>query len=142
MSIYACKCDVPLKKLKEDMYVMFEKLKNIDHSNDLSEYDIESALEAYDKEYFNFTISDIEKLTDVRIKRNKRNGRTQKQHLIRARVVQNVDYPNGSWRNVNGRPSKKEMVINYRKSNPEHNPTQIAKALNISRVTVYKYYNN
>jgi len=118
------------------------QLKKIDNSNDLTEYDIESALEAYDKEYFNFTISDIEKLTDVRIKRNKRNGRTQKQHLIRARVVQNVDYPNGSWRNVNGRPSKKEMVINYRKSNPEHNPTQIAKALNISRVTVYKYYNN
>ena len=33
----------------------------------LTEEDIRSALEAYDKEYYNFTISDIEALTDVRI---------------------------------------------------------------------------
>ena len=39
----------------------------------LTEEDIRSPLEAYDKEYYNYTISDIEALTDVRIERNKRN---------------------------------------------------------------------
>lgn len=38
-------------------------------------------MEAYDREYYNFTIVDIEKLTNVRIERNKRNGRKQEQHL-------------------------------------------------------------
>ena len=37
--------------------------------------DIKSAMEAYDKAYYNFTINDIEHLTDVRIERNRRNGR-------------------------------------------------------------------
>ena len=39
----------------------------VKHENALTEEDIRSALEAYDKEYYNFTISDIEALTDVRI---------------------------------------------------------------------------
>ncbi len=41
------------------------------------EEDIESALEVYSKEYYNFKISDIEYLTDIRIERNKRNGRNK-----------------------------------------------------------------
>ena len=48
-------------------------------------------MEAYDKEYYNFTISDIEALTDVRIERNKRDGRSQKGHLKRGGGVKEVD---------------------------------------------------
>jgi hypothetical protein len=139
LAIYACKCDVPKKQLKEDMAVMFDELKGVEHGNPLTEYDIESALEAYDKEYYNFTIADIEKLTDVRIKRNKRNYRKQKEHLLRARTVQQIDYPNGEWR---GNTSKEILVKKYIKDNPADNPTQIAKALNMSRTTVYKYMKN
>lgn len=69
----------------------------------MTEEDIRSALEAYDKEYYNFTISDIEALTDVRIERNKRNGRSQKEHLKRARAVQEVDYPGGNMEKKRGR---------------------------------------
>ena len=138
MAIYACKCDVPMKKLKEDMYRMFDKLQDIEHGNPLTEYDIESALEAYDKEYFNFTIADIEKLTDVRIERNKRNHRKQEEHLLRARTVQQLDYPNGEWR---GDTSKEQLVKDYIKDHPTENPTQIANVLKISRPTVYKYLN-
>ena len=32
----------------------------VQHENALTEDDIKSALEAYDREYYNFTISDIE----------------------------------------------------------------------------------
>lgn len=53
----------------------------VKHENALTEDDIRSALEAYDKEYYNFTIADIEALTDIRIERNRRNGRTQKLHM-------------------------------------------------------------
>jgi transcriptional regulator of acetoin/glycerol metabolism len=115
---------------------MFEILQDMEHGNPLTEYDIESALEAYDKEYFNFKIDDIEKLTDVRIERNKRNHRKQEEHLLRARTVQQLDYPNGEWR---GDTSKEQLVKDYIKNHPKENPTQIAKALNISRPTVYKY---
>lgn len=141
MAIYACKCDVPKSKLKEDMYEVFEILKDIEHDNPISEYDIESALEAYDKEYYNFTINDIEKLTDIRIERNRRNYRNQEQHLRGARALQEIYNPN--WRKGNGRPSgsgtKEELIKEYIKNNPDSSPTQIAKELKVSRTTVYKY---
>ena len=38
-----------------------------------------------------------------------------------------------------GRPSKEKLVKEYIKNNPGDNPTEIARALNISRPTVYKY---
>lgn len=42
---------------------------------------LKSTLEVYLKEYYNFTINDISKLTDIRIEKNKRNGRKQKEHI-------------------------------------------------------------
>ena len=53
----------------------------VQHENVLTKEDVKSALEAYDKEYYNFTISDIRALTDVHIEKNKRNGRTQANHV-------------------------------------------------------------
>ena len=56
-------------------------MQTVKHENILTEDAIRSALEAYDKEYYNFTIADIEALTDVRVEKNKRNGRKQKDIL-------------------------------------------------------------
>lgn len=56
-------------------------------------------------------------------------------------AIRDVMYPNGEWRNKNGRPSKRDLVVNYVKENPNATVTEIAKALNISRTTVYKYRN-
>ena len=44
-------------------------------------------MEAKIQEYYNFTISDIEALTDVRIERNKRNGRSQKEAFDDLQMV-------------------------------------------------------
>ena len=85
LAIYAYKCGVPKKQLRQDMKKAFTELQKVKHENVLTEDDIRSALEAYDKEYYNFTISDIEALTNVRIDRNKRNGRKQELHLRLAR---------------------------------------------------------
>jgi len=134
--IYAVKCDVPKKQVKKDMLEVFDYLADIEHTNPLTKEDINSALEVYDRGYYNFTIEDIEKLTDIRIEKNKRNYRTQKQHLERARAVQSIDYPNGEWR---GKLSKEKLVKLYLNNNPYDNPTKIAKNLGISRTTVYKY---
>lgn len=75
LAIYAYKCGASKQQLRQDMKRAFEDLQMVTHENALTEDDIKSAMEAYDKEYYNFTIADIEALTDVRIERNKRNGR-------------------------------------------------------------------
>ena len=85
LAIYAYKCGVPKEQLRQDMKQAFAELQKVEHVNPLTEDDIRSALEAYDKEYYNFTIADIEALTNVRIEKNKRNGRKQVQHLRLAR---------------------------------------------------------
>lgn len=135
--IYAVKCDIPKKEVKKDLYELFEVVRKVEHSHELTEYDIESALEVYDPAYHNFPIDVIVEKTGIHIEKNRRNYRTQKEHLERARAVQNIDYPNGEWRYI--QPSKKQVVLSYIKDNPKANPTEIARALNISRPTVYKY---
>ena len=143
MVIYAVKCNIPKEEVEEDMYDKFDELRKIEHSNPLEEEDIKSALETYDRQYYNFTIHDIEKLTDIRIDRNKRNYRKQNLHLQIARSTQKILYPDDEWRNKEGRPkgsgTKEDLVMDYIANNPDDNPTEIARNLGISRPTVYKY---
>ncbi len=138
MSIYAVKCNIPKKELKEDMYRIFDELKEVEHNHPLEEEDIKSALETYDRQYYNFTIKDIVKLTDIDIERNKRNYRTQNTHLKIARGTKQTLKDLGEMKSE-GRPSKEKLVKDYIKENPNDNPTEIARALKISRPTVYKY---
>ena len=135
--IYGVKCDIPKSEVKKDMEEVFDYLSDLEHSNPLTKEDLNSALEVYDRGYYNFTIEDIEKLTDIRIERNKRNYRPQEQHLKIARATRDILHDN--WRVGNGRPSKEELVKDYIKNNPNENPTEISKNLGISRTTVYKY---
>ena len=142
MVIYAVKCDIPKDEVEEDMYEKFDELRKIEHSNPLEEGDIISALETYDRQYYNFKIDDIEKLTDIRIERNKRNYRRRDLHLRIARSTLDVmNEENGSA--LQGRPkgsgTKEKLVKEYIKNNPDHSPTEIARSLGISRTTVYKY---
>ena len=140
MSIYASKCDVPKAKLRKDMQTVFEELKTIEHENPLVKEDMESALEAYSKEYWNFTIDNISKLTDVRIEKNKRTGRKQAQHLARARAVQVLDYPEGEWRNKDGRPTAQQTVTEWREANPEGRKIDCQRETGLSRPTVLKWW--
>lgn len=140
MSIYASKCDVPKAKLRKDMQTVFEELKTIEHENPLVKEDMESALEAYSKEYWNFTIDNISKLTDVRIEKNKRNGRKQSAHMRRITLLRDDDYPDGSWRNKNGRPTAQQIVCEWREANPEGRKIDCQRETGLSRPTVLKWW--
>lgn len=144
MAIYACKCDVPKSKLKEDMEEAYKVLQDVEHTNPMKREDIKSALEAYSKEYYNFKIEDIEKLTEIRVERNKRNGRTQSQHMKVMSAVRDVLHPDGVWRNKKGRPvgsgTARMKIQEYRMDHPEATVTEVARALGVSRPTVYKWW--
>ena len=139
LAIYAYKCGVSKQQLRQDMKQAFEDLQMVKHENALTEEDIRSALEAYDKEYYNFTISDIEALTDVRIERNKRNGRSQKEHLKRARAVQEVDYPGGTWRRK-GAEEKKAQVYAWRQEHPEGRKADCHRDTGLDPKTIRKWW--
>lgn len=139
LAIYAVKCDIPRKELETDMYEIFEELKHIPHSNELCEEDIISALEAYDRGYYNFKLDDIEKLTGLRFERNKRNYRSQGNHIKIMNAIRDITYPNGEWRNKDGAPTKENLVKEYLLEYPDLPVSEVAKNLGVSRTTVYKY---
>lgn len=136
--IYACKCDVPMDKLEQDLYAVYEQLKQVEHVNELTKEDVWSALETYDREYYNFTIDDIEKLSGLRIERNRRNGRTQAQHMAVMRAIRDVVNPN--WRQGCGRPSVEGEIRSYLLEHPSASKAEVIRGTGRSKNTVYKYY--
>ena len=140
LAIYAAKCDVPFEKLEKDAVELIPFLNEINPEEPFTREDVDSALECYDLRYCTFPIRDIEKLSGIAIKKNKRNGRKQAVHLERARAVQKIDYPDGEWREGNGRKPKKEIVLNWRTSHPEGKKIDCHKDTGLSRVTINKWW--
>ena len=120
------------------MQQAFEDLQKVKHENVLTEDDIRSALEAYDKEYYNFTIKDIEALTDVRIEKNKRNGRKQELHLRLARGQLAILKDAGE--KSQGRPSEREQVHKWREQHPNGTKSQCKTETGLSYPTIRKWW--
>lgn len=142
LAIYAYKCGVPKKQLRQDMQQAFEDLQMVKHENVLTENDIRSALEAYDKEYYNFTIKDIEALTDVRIEKNKRNGRKQEQHLRLARGQLAILKEIGET--TQGRPAgtgtAQKKVFEWREQHPEGRKADCHRDTGLDPKTIRKWW--
>lgn len=132
---YAKKCGVSREVLEEDAYGLIPFMNTL--GSEFTEDDVLHALQAYDDSYITYPIRTIEERTDIKIKRNKRNGRTQEAHLKRARAVQDIDYPDGEWR---GRKSKLEIVYQWRTKNPNGTKAECIKATGLSKPTVYKWW--
>ncbi|MDD7566778.1 MAG: hypothetical protein PUJ90_10590 [Streptococcus suis] len=155
LAAYAIKCDIDFDELKSDtlsLVVKMEKLTN-DEDNHFTEQDALDALQAYKVGYCTFPKNSIEYLTGLRMPEgNRRNGRTQEEHLKRARVLRDLDYPDDSWINKEGRPKgsvvkyedsrNAKKIAEWRKNNPEsHNKSACARDLGLSRPTIRKWWN-
>ena len=98
------------------------------------------ALEAYAESYITYPIDTIVVRTGIAIEKNKRNGRNQVVHLERARAVQNIDYPNGEWRNKDGRPDKSQIVVDWRMTHPDGTKAECIRETGLSKPTVYSWW--
>ena len=141
LAVYARKSGIEQDELENDAFNLMEVLDALPASEDnpFTEKDVIDALQAYDDRYMTYPINSISYLTDIRIEKNKRNYRKQEVHLKRARLVQSFDYPDGEWRNKEGRPSKEQIVKEYRKNNPNAKKSQCIKDTGLSKMTVYKW---
>lgn len=141
---YANKCDVPKTKLKEDIKAVFDFFQAQPHKKDMEQKDIDNALKMYKRQMYNVTIDDIQRITGLTIQRNKRNGRTQEQHLKIMSAIRDVIHPNGEWRNKDGRPkgsgTKKEIVAAWQAAHPDGKKIDCEKETGLSRHTVLKWW--
>lgn len=138
LSIYAIKCNIPYDELERDAMSLIPFLNNLNPGEPFTSYDVISALNSYEDSYKNFPREDIEKITAIKIKKNKRNGRNQNLHLRIARSTLDImNEENGSA--LQGRKSMEEKILIYIILNPNLSPTELAKKAGVSRTTIYKY---
>jgi hypothetical protein len=141
LAIYAAKCGIEYEELEQDALDLQEEFET--RGDELFTIDdMYNALEAYNDSYRTFPRKDIARLTGLEIAPNKRNGRSQTAHLARARAVEAIDYPNGEWRNKDGRPTKEKIVNDWRKANPTGRKTDCQRETGLSRPTIMKWWDS
>ena len=138
LATYAQKCGVPRETLEEDAYGLIPFMNT--RGDEFTEDDVLHALEAYTESYITYPIDTIVVRTGIAIEKNKRNGRKQVVHLERARAVQNIDYPNGEWRNKDGRPDKSQIVVDWRMAHPNGTKAECIRETGLSKPTVYSWW--
>ena len=146
LAIYGAKNDKSYEEVRNDAMAYVPFLNNLNPDEPFTEADCEVALECYDARYKTFPIKDIEKITGIQISRNKRNGQKQADHLEEARAIRDIRMKRQGrkWDENNGRPkgsgTAQQKVAAYRAEHPEDSVTAVAKALGLSRTTVYKWW--
>lgn len=152
LAVYAKKCSlydikhnpnpVTRDELERDAFDLLEHMEKltVDSTNHFTTDDIMQALQAFDERWMSYPRSAVEYKSGIRIEANKRNGRTQVAHLARARAVQNVDYPDGSWRNDLGRPTAQKTVESWQQLNPMRKKADCIRETGLSKKTVYKWW--
>ena len=145
LAIYAKKCGIEEEELRQDAYSLllpYDEM-SIEEVNRFTRDDVEAALSMFNEDYVTFPRDDIARLSGLSILANKRNWRKRTEHLKRCRIIQQAnDMVDGTnWRVNNGRKDKKNLVSDYMCAHPEvKKKTEIARALQIDRGTVAKYY--
>jgi hypothetical protein len=142
LATYAKKCGVSRKDLEKDAYGLIPFLNT--KGDKFTEDDVMHALEAFSDSYITYPIDTIVSRTGIPIEKNKRNWRKQDVHLQRARAVQTIDYPNGEWRNKDGRPkgsgTAAAKVYEWRQQHPDGRKIDCERETGLSRHTVLKWW--
>lgn len=145
LATYAKKCGVSYDKLFEDSINMLDFLNS--KGDKFTIEDIMTALEAYNDNYITYPIDTIVLKTDIKIEKNKRNYRKQKQHLKIARFVRDLNYEEeNGWINKNGRPkgsgTAQAKVIQWQREHPNGKKADCIRDTRLSKKTVYKWWSN
>lgn len=143
LAIYGVKCQKPYEEVEADALALVPFLNEINPEEPFTKNDCLTALECYDSRYCTFPIKDIEKISGITIERNKRNGRKREQHVQVMNTMKALKKQLGEEVNE-GRPkgsgTAQKKVQQFRAEHPEASVTSVAKALGISRTTVYKWW--
>jgi hypothetical protein len=107
--------------------------------NHFTAEDVFAALETYSDDYVTFPIDSISSLTNIEIKKNKRNYRRQDVHLKIARANKAILKAEGLLKNE-GRPTKEKEVKEWLKANPNGRKVDCMRETGVSRPTVNKYW--
>ena len=140
LTIYAMKCNIPFERLEEDAlnvaHYFDERGKLVNNPFELE--DMNAAISNYASKgegLYTYPIDFISSRSGLPIEKNRRNGRTQKEHLKRARLLRTI----ADYKGV-GAPSKKELVQQWKKDHPGGKKADCCRDLHIDKKTCYKWW--
>ena len=143
LSVIAWKCNVLQEELERDLLSLLPDY-NKGATRQIKEKEIYSAMKMYNPKAMLTQRESLENWQGWEYKPIKRNGRKQAEHLERARLVQTLDYPNGEWRNKEGRPkgsgTKEYIVREYLELHPTATKTDVVRNTGLTYNTVRKYW--
>lgn len=147
---YGLKCGIPDAQIKKDAYSFLDHLESLtdDENNHFTREDVKDALKALkaDHKLLSTMASRewIEKQTKVQIPPRKRRKKPLKRDdgtaFQAARMLQNLQDPDGEWRNKDGRPDKAAIVKQWRLENPEGRKADCVRDTALDKKTVYKWW--
>ena len=140
LAIYGVKCGLPADQVKKDALSLVPFLNSLNPAEPFTEDDVFSALECFDERYCTFPVRDIEKISGIPIQKNKRNGRTQADHIKLMNFVRDELNGNKNWRDGNGRKPKADIVRQWRQRYPDGRKADCIRDTGLSKPTVYKYW--
>ena len=152
LAVYAQKCSyfdakhnpnpVTYEELERDAYSLLEPLDGLTVSEDnhFGNDDIQDALEAFEDRWTTYPRASVEYKSGIAIPANRRNGRTQAEHIKLMNFVRDEINHNTTWREGGGRPSQAETVETWRLSHPAGRKADCIRETGLSKSTVYRHW--
>lgn len=147
---YGRKCGISDGKIRKDAWKLYDHLESItdDEANHFTRQDMRDALSILNDDAemkLEHTRQWISDKTKIEIKPAKRRKKPLKRDdgtaYKAARMIQDLQDPDGNWRNKDGRPEKQQMVQEWRKQHPDGNKIECERETGLSRHTVLKWWN-
>jgi hypothetical protein len=110
----------------------------VDEDNHFTKKDVKDALEAYRDEFCTMPINSIIHFSGIPIEKNKRNGRKQSAHLVRARAMRDINQAEQGTK-WNGRLSAEKVVFAFLDMNPQGDYKQFCEDTGLQKSVYYKY---
>ena len=141
LAIFGVKCGVPFEEVERDAYNLMPYLSALG-VDPFREVDVKAALRAYHPKNKNWSREALEKITGITIPPNRRNGRKQADHLAMARAAKEELKKRGALKNPDGRPSKKQVVIDWRTEHPYGKKADCVRETGLSRSTINRHWSS
>lgn len=143
LSVYAIKCDIDKDELTKDCFEIMEifEERTDNPNNHFTVKDVVDALQSFeDRGLITYPINSISSRSGLHIEKNKRNYRKQDVHLKIARFTQELQDPDGNWRNKNGAPTQQSTVKEWQRLHPDGKKAECIRETGLSKTTVYKWW--
>ena len=143
LSVIAWKCNVPQEELEKDLLSLIPDY-NKGATRQIKEKEIYSAMKMYNEKAMLTQRESLENWQGWEFKPIKRNGRTQEQHIKIMNAIRDIEHPDGTWRNKEGRPKgssqQKKLVEAWQEIHPDGKKADCIRDTGLSKPTVYRWW--